>query len=361
VIGARWPRLLAAGVVLLIAACASTGKPAPRVDPTAPLTGAEGSYRLLLPPGYPDGAPYPVLYFLHDFFGDSRVLWKSGAAEQIERQMAAGRIAPMIVVAPDGDKGYWADSYDGRRRFERWVTDGLRRRIEADLPVAAERSARAVAGISMGGYGAAKLALKHPELYSAAGSLSGALTPLTWEGVESAPFFIRPALKRVFGRSAQANNLADNDLVRLLERPWPSEQPRPRFLLRCGTEDKYRLDEAASRFHAALEDAGFESRLVLEAGGHNWRYWRQSAVELVAWHGERFVAQAAERAGEPAAEVSRTDRDGAAAGWGVPVTVTVAEQLPPQARGTGWAVPDLALPLFVRAAKEEDTTDEEHP
>jgi S-formylglutathione hydrolase FrmB len=167
----------------------------------------------------------------------------------------------------------------------------LRRRIESDFPVDRRWQSRAVAGISMGGFGAVKLALKRPDLYSAAGSLSGALAPLDWPGVQEAPLFVRPTLKRVFGRTESANNLADNDLRRLMSRPWRPRDPRPRFLLRCGQEDKYQLDQAASRTYDQLSEAGFTADLTLEPGGHNWRYWRQSVVELVAWHAERFQDQ----------------------------------------------------------------------
>jgi S-formylglutathione hydrolase FrmB len=276
-------------LVPLLAACAH--RPAERrLDAAAPLPPGEGSYRVLLPPGYPAAAPYPVVYYLHDYLATSATLWRQGVVAALEQRMAAGQTPPFVLVAPDGDRSYWADSFDGARRYESWVAGALREEIEGRFAVRRDRDGRAVAGISMGGLGAARLALRRPDLYEAAGSLSGALIPMDWDFVATAPWFIRPNLKRIFGRTAGANNLAANNLKTLLAQEWPGRPERPRFYLRCGTEDKYKLGEAATRFREAAAAAGLEAELVLEPGGHNWRYWRTSAVDFLDWHARRFAS-----------------------------------------------------------------------
>ncbi|MFN7959928.1 MAG: alpha/beta hydrolase-fold protein [Thermoanaerobaculia bacterium] len=280
---------LATTLAMLFFATAASRPPSRQVDPKAPLGGARGSYRVLLPPGYPQGGPYPVLYFLHDFFGDSGILWRQGSAEELTRRMASGAMPPLVLVAPDGGKSFWADFYSGRRRYETWLTESLRQEIEGRYRVRTDRRGRALAGISMGGYAALRTALKRPELYAQADSLSGALVPFDWSFITDTPWPLRLNLKRIFGRSPETNNLPANDLVTLLAREWPAGTARPRFELRCGTEDKYRLDEAARRFSEVAKKAGFDVELVLEPGTHSWSYWRRSVVEVVARQARAFA------------------------------------------------------------------------
>ncbi|HEX4956092.1 MAG TPA: alpha/beta hydrolase-fold protein [Thermoanaerobaculia bacterium] len=284
-------------VSLILLLGAGRGTPPRQVDPAAPLGTARGTFRVLLPPGYPEAAPYPVLYFLHDFFADSGILWRQGAAREISRRMRAGEMPPAVIVAPDGHKSYFADFYDGRRRYESWVVGSLREAVESRWAVRRDRAGRAVAGISMGGYAAARLALKHPELYQSAGSLSGALIPFEWGLVRTTPWPLRLNLKRIFGRSESANNLQANNLVALLDRDWHTREARPQLLVRCGREDKYDLDDAGEKFTALARKAGLEVELVLEPGTHSWAYWRHSVVDLVAWHARGFGAV-------PAGEIS---------------------------------------------------------
>lgn len=305
-----FPALLSGVLVLAaLAGCASRAVPDLLADPGPDSAGPDaggpdaaglgegriGTYRVFLPPGYPDAAPYPVLYFLHDFFGASGVLWEQGVMRSVEEAMAAGEAAPMIVVAPDGGKGYWSDFHDGSRLYETWVAEGLRRRVEASYPVRTDRAGRAVAGISMGGFGAVKVALRRPGLYSRATSLSGALLPLDREAVRSSPFFLRLALRRVFGASRDDNNLAENDLRLLLRAAGTNPAACPPLVLWSGTEDKYHLDEAARRFADQARSAGLEVELVLEPGGHDWGYWRTSAVRALLAQAAAFSGADDER------------------------------------------------------------------
>lgn len=288
--------LIAAGLLVAAAlslpSCSGSGLPAPaaRVDEQAPLGRKSGEYRVFLPPGYPDDGPYPVLYFLHDGLGNSRRLWWSGVSAEIEARMSAGEIVPFLIVSPEGDHGYWSDWAGGRRRYEEWVTSSLREEIETAYPVRAGRSFRALSGISMGGHGAIKIVLKHPDLYAAASSLSGALEPLTRERVAESNFFYRLLMRRVFGPPpdpGESDAMAPNDPHRLLEGA-AAAAAAPRLYLRCGTEDRYGLDEGAALLADRARAAGLEVELVLEPGEHEWPYWRRTLPETVAWHGERF-------------------------------------------------------------------------
>jgi putative tributyrin esterase len=235
------------------------------------------------PPGAGPG-PFPVVYFLHDFFGSDTVLWERGVAARLLARMAAGELPPFLLVAPAGERGFWADSHDGRRRYEEWLAEGLPRQVAARYRVRPGPAGRAVVGISMGGYGALKLALRRPREIGAAGALSGLVPPLDWQIVEDAHPLLRRAMRRTFGRDPHDNTLRRDDLYKLLPRLYgiPAEQ-RPRLLVRAGTEDRYILDEASYLFAMVARDNGVEVELVLEPGEHDWSYWRHTTEEVVAW------------------------------------------------------------------------------
>lgn len=273
-------------LALVAMACSSGGAP-----PPVALGGlgpeASGRYRVWFPPGYPSDAPYPVVYFLHDYFGGDDVLWKRGVFAEVERRIRSGDDGRFLVVAPRGDRGFWSDSFDGRRRYESWVAETLIPEIERRYPVRADRGGRAITGISMGGLGAVKAALRRPGLFAHVSSLSGALIPLDRESVESYRWIQRRSLVRVFGPLDGENVFERNDPRRLATAPAPDDPPR--FLLRGGREDEYRLGFAAEKFAGLLERSGWPVEVVLEPGAHDWRYWRRSAVEVLLWHARRFA------------------------------------------------------------------------
>lgn len=278
-------RLVALGLLAGALACASV--PPPPATSLAGLgPGAAGRYRVWLPPGYPAAAPYPVLYFLHDYFGDDDVLWQKGVIAGLEAELQSGARGDFVLVAPRGDRGYWSDSYDGRRRYESWVVETLIPEVERRFRVRTDRAGRAVTGISMGGLGAIKMALRRPGLFGRASSLSGALIPLDRESVASYSWLQRRILRRVFGPLEGDNAYAANDVRRLASSAAPADPPR--LMLRCGLEDEYRLAVAAEKLAGVLEASGWPVEVVLEPGDHDWDYWRRSAVELLLWHAHTF-------------------------------------------------------------------------
>jgi S-formylglutathione hydrolase FrmB len=139
----------------------------------------------------------------------------------------------------------------------------------------------------MGGYGAFKLALKHPDLFGAVSSLSGALIPIDWDALERYNAFARWTLKRVFGSRRDDNALAANDIWVIL-RGLHFDEPPFAAQLRAGTEDVYGLNGVAAQFGSFLTERGVPASVVLEPGGHDWSYWRRAILTLVQWHGQQF-------------------------------------------------------------------------
>jgi S-formylglutathione hydrolase FrmB len=244
---------------------------------------------VMRPPGYgrDPGRRYPVLYFLHDGGGDERSLERNGVTEQIRRRMAEGSLPEFLVVAPGARGSWFSDSFDGRRLWERFLTADLPSLVEGRYLAISSRSARGVTGISMGGYGSVKLALRHPELYGSVSALSAALIPFGWEDLARYSFIARWTLKNVFGSSREENALEKNDVWEILRSVQFSTSPFPLYL-RGGSEDIYGLGRVGAQFAAFSREHGISASAVIEPGGHDWDYWRTAMIFICEWHASHF-------------------------------------------------------------------------
>jgi S-formylglutathione hydrolase FrmB len=241
---------------------------------------------------------YPLLLFLHDGRGDERSLERHGIAADLVRRMREGSLPEFVLVSPGAPGSWFSDFHDGSQKWETFLTGDLLRRVEAAWPVLPGREHRGVSGISMGGYGAVKLALRRPDLFATASGLSAALTAMDFDDVQAFPPFVRKDLFRVFGASRDSNSFAANDVWRLLEAA--PDSPRASFDLYSGTEDSYQVDRLAARFGARLAERGFEVRVELSPGGHDWDYWRAAVPAAASRHASHFsydVSPAATAAG----------------------------------------------------------------
>ncbi|KAI2842464.1 CAZyme family CE1 [Aspergillus niger] len=151
--------------------------------------GAQGSYLIVLPPGYDDrdvnGERYPVLYWLHGGFSCSRhAMW---SLQFYARKMELGTMPKVILVASQSlPKGRWINSYDGSRRLGDIMRHDLVTAIDERYRTIRHPSARWLEGHSAGGYGAFNLGLKYPDVFGGAlSSLAGSFrTELAKEGLE---------------------------------------------------------------------------------------------------------------------------------------------------------------------------------
>lgn len=210
--------------------------------------------------------PVPVLYLLHGLRGDCTV-WERRTA--LERY-ATGR--GLAVVMPEVRRSFYADEAVGEDYWT-YLTEELPQLLHRTFRLSTAREDTFVAGLSMGGFGAMKLALHHPERFAAAASLSGALD-LTTLDLEQAPGRLRDRVWE--GRDLQGS---DDDLLGLMGSADVSALPQ--MFVDCGTEDF--LLEHNRRFIAAAEQRGAPLRSRLRPGDHTWEFWDEGIRDVLDW------------------------------------------------------------------------------
>ena len=211
-------------------------------------------------------SPVPVLYLLHGL-SDDHTIWSRRTS--IERYAAEYELA---VVMPDGERGFYTDMMQGPRYWT-MLTEELPAIAASFFPISTRREDTFVAGLSMGGYGALKCALRLPERYAAAVALSSVADVRSW--LENCRMN-REEATRIFGtvKDLIPNR---NDLFALAEETVKLATP-PRLMMVCGTEDGLLDANRALRSHLeSLHYPGF--RYEEGPGAHSWGFWDHWIVE----------------------------------------------------------------------------------
>jgi putative tributyrin esterase len=242
----------------------------------SPSLGREMAYCVLLPVGYESSQTrYAVLYLLHGLYGAEND-WMG-----LTKIADYARPLNLIIVMPEGDDSWYTNSAtDPRNRYEDYLEKDLITEIESRYRVSSERDLRFIAGLSMGGYGALKAGLRHPENYAAVGAFSSAF------GVTRDRFYndLRtPAL--AFG-SHDHSTREDNDVYFLLSKS--TENALPYIFLSAGTDDPLFNDNERIVEEMHLLNVRFENHEM--PGKHNWIFWDKSVSMFLNELALRFPA-----------------------------------------------------------------------
>lgn len=233
-------------------------------------------FRILLPEDYPNSQlRFPVLYLLHGLFG-SIENWTdlTSTAENPARHS-------LIIVMPEGENGWYTDGNSNEDKYESYFIKELIPNVDEEFRTIPNAEGRAVAGLSMGGYGAFKFALKFPQLFEFAASISGAFDAPKWcnefEGPDWEEF--RISISRIFA-GADSKIRADNNLSLITENLSDAEIENLPFLyFDCGMNDDFiAANEKLSRL---FEKTGVNHEFHALPGGHDWEYWNERSEFLL--------------------------------------------------------------------------------
>ena len=253
------------------------------------LVGKPLPYNVVLPPLY--DAPqqravrYPVVYLLHGLGGGAGD-WVSNRAH-LAAHAAQYRL---IIVTPEGGDGWYTDSATvATDKFETYLLEELIPDVERRFRALPAREARAVAGLSMGGYGALKFGVKHPQTFAFAASLSGAFAAASWDANDPGLLaFVKPSIARTYG-AMDSPTRAANDLFKLFDGLTPERiAALPYIYFDCGTEDFLIGSNRALSELLLKRKIPHEYRQL--PGTHSWPYWDAQVQEVLKLAARRLRA-----------------------------------------------------------------------
>lgn len=282
-------------LLVLLMPLSATGQPGTIAESRtieSAILGGEVTYSLYLPPDYDQSIRhYPVLYLLHGFSDNDTGWVQFGEVKAIADQKIGNvEVTPMIIVMPDAGTSWYINNHDGSVRYEDFFVDELIPHIDNTYRTRPEKQFRAVAGLSMGGYGSLVLSMKHPHLFAASAPLSAgirtddeitAIPDESWDAVYGVPFGE--------GRQQQerlTEHYLENSVLHIVRTADAEKLKTVRYYIDCG--DKDFLIKGNMALHAAMLDREIPNEFRVREGAHTWSYWRSALPEVFRFVSESF-------------------------------------------------------------------------
>jgi len=225
---------------------------------------------IILPDSYSSvNKHFPVVYLLHGYSGNY--------ADWIKKVPSITKCADefqLIIVCPDGHHhGWYLDSpVDSSMQYESYIGLEVPRHVDSAYRTIADRKERAIAGLSMGGQGALSIAWKHPDIFGAAGSMSGVQNLVPWKNSYE--------LTNVLGDTANNKNFYNYSVVNVVKKR-PSQIPV--IIFDCGISDPF--IETNRLLNKELLEMKIPHDYIERSGGHTWAYWGNSiSYQLMFFH-----------------------------------------------------------------------------
>jgi len=250
-------------------------------------------YCVMLPPAFDaeKARHFPILYLLHGLGDNEQFFIHSGEWNLVEDMREKGELKDFLIATPDGGTSFYINAKDGKERYEDFLVQEFLPFIEKRYRVSPGRANRAISGISMGGYGALHLAIRHPQLFSAVSAHSAAL-------IEKLPVFLG-------GAAAQSNS---PNRARIFGGVFGSppdpvywNQQSPITLARtatlaglkiyfdCGDHDDYGFDAGAAALDKVLTTRHIAHEFHLYPGRHDASYFAAHLPASLEFHSHLFA------------------------------------------------------------------------
>jgi len=230
---------------------------------------------VILPDDYKDAQALPVVYLLHGYSGNyADWITKAKGFEK------AADLYQVIIVCPDGNNSwYWDSPVDSNFKYETYVSKELVSWIDSKYKTIRNKKGRAITGLSMGGHGALYLALRHQDVFGAAGSMSG--------GVDIRPFPNNWDMALRLGKYADHPQIWEQyTVINMLNLLQPNSLA---LIIDCGTEDFF--FKVNDNLHAQLLYRNIPHDYITRPGAHNWNYWTNAIQYQLLFMNNYFKSQ----------------------------------------------------------------------
>lgn len=215
---------------------------------------------VIISPDKQTGENYPTLYLLHGYGGNHKT-WigiKPNLTQLVDKY-------GIIIVCPNGENSwYWDSPINSNSQFETFVSNELVKYIDKNYPSIPNRKGRAITGLSMGGHGAMWLAIRHQDIFGAAGSMSG--------GLDIRPFPDNWDMKKQIGEKNKKQQVwEEHTVINQLDK---LKNGSLAIIFDCGYSDFFFT--VNNNFHQGLLDRKIDHDFIVRPGGHTSEYWNNS-------------------------------------------------------------------------------------
>lgn len=216
---------------------------------------------------------YPVLYYLHGLGDNEQSLLNSGGWDLISELRSQGKIGEFVVIAPAAGHTFYVNSEDGKVRYEDFFMKEFMPQVEKKYRVESTRATRGITGVSMGGYGALRLAFKYPDDFAAvSGQMPALITDLPNNLSSEAPGSPGGLLGDVFGSPFSRDYFTSNNVFYFARNDNVATLKRTKIYFNVGNNDDYGFQQGAEQLDQILKSRGIPHEFHIYPGRHDAQF-----------------------------------------------------------------------------------------
>ena len=225
---------------------------------------------------------YPVLYYLHGLGDNEQSLLNSGGWDLVSELRSQGKIGEFVVLAPAAGHTFYVNSEDGKVRYEDFFIKEFMPQMEKKYRVESTRATRGITGVSMGGYGALRLAFKYPDDFAVVTAQMPALiTDLPSNLSSEAPGSPGGLLGDVFGSPFNRGYFTRNNVFYFARNDSAASLKRMKIYFNVGNNDDYGFEQGAEQLDQILKSRGIPHEFHIYPGRHDAQFAIRYFPEIV--------------------------------------------------------------------------------
>jgi S-formylglutathione hydrolase FrmB len=232
-------------------------------------------YCAFLPPGFDQdkNKRYPMLYYLHGLGDNEQSLLNFGGWDVVSDLRSKGKVGDFVIVAPSAGHTFYVDSEDGKIRYEDFLLKEFMPQMEKKYRAESTRATRGITGVSMGGYGALRLAFKYPDQFAAVSAQMPALIPELPNDMSSgAPGSPGALLGDVYGSPFNRSYFDRNNVFYFAKTQSAASLKRLKIYFDVGSNDDYGFEQGGQVLDQLLKSRGIPHEFHIYPGGHNAQF-----------------------------------------------------------------------------------------
>jgi S-formylglutathione hydrolase FrmB len=235
---------------------------------------------------------YPVLYYLHGLGDNEQSLLNFGGWDVIAELRRQGKVGDFIVLAPSGGHTFYLNSENGKVRYEDFFIKEFIPQMEKKYRAEGTRATRGITGVSMGGYGALRLAFKYPDEFAAVSAQMPALIgDLPKDFTAGGPGSPGSLMGDAFGSPFSRAYFERNNVFYFARSDSATRLKRMKIYFDVGNNDDYGFEQGAQRLDQLLNSRGVPHEFHIYSGGHDPQFVVRHFGDVIEWQWKTIGAK----------------------------------------------------------------------